>query len=481
VNSAKLDTRDSWSTLVRVPCGAGLAAIILACCCATASAQSTPASAPTGAPPGAPAAVPASAPADVGWPRVFELEGKRLTVHQPEIDSWDDFKDMTFRCAIAVEGVLAEERLGVAEIHADTVVDHASRMVSITPKTRTLRFANAAAADDAALQAAVNAILPPGRVTIISLDRVLAYVDASAQKVQRTTAVSIEPPDIFFSAEPAVLVIFIGKPVFKPVNPDKPGLQFAINTNWDVLYDTAGKRYYLLDGDGWITSSDPINGVWTPATSLPFTAETLPADDNWAETRKHIPGVPLKAAPKVFVTAKPAELIVTDGPPALQPIPQTNLSRVSNSESVLFRNSSDNKFYFLAAGRWFSADELSGPWAAASATLPADFAAIPEGDANDFVKASVPGTQESRDAVLLASVPSTTTVKLTEAPVQVTYNGQPKFVVIEGTPVQYAVNTPKSVFLAEGKYYCCDQGVWFVGPTPTGPWAFCASVPAVIY
>jgi hypothetical protein len=454
----------------------GVAAMMLGWCVATSWAQT----APTATPPAGAAPAPAEAPTDIGWPRTFELDGKQLTVHQPQVDSWKDFKELTFRCAISVKGVLAEERYGVAEIHADTLVDHASRMVAITPKSRTLRFANATEADAAALEAAVNAIHPPG-VTIITLDRLLAYVDESARKVQRTSFVSLEPPDIYYSAEPAVLVIFIGKPRFKPVNPANPGLEFAINTNWDVLRDTARKQYFLLDGDGWITSSDPLSGAWTPATSLPFAADTFPADDNWAELRKHIPGAPLKAAPRVFVSSKPAELIVTDGPAVLDPIPNTNLSRVSNTDSVLFQNSSDGKFYFLAAGRWFRAGQLSGPWTAASATLPSDFASIPDGDASDFVKASVPGTQEANDAVLLASVPNTTTVNLTETPVQVQYNGQPKFIAVEGTPVQYAVNTANSVFLVDGKYYCCDQGVWFVSAAPTGPWAFSTMVPQSIY
>lgn len=472
MNTLKIENRGSLLCAMRMLHLAGMLTILLGWCGAMAWAQATPAATEAAADP---------APADVGWPRAFELDGKRLTVHQPQVDSWNDFKDMSLMCAISVEGVLADERHGVAEIHADTLVDHASRMVAITPKSRTLRFPNVSEADAAALENTVNTILPPGRVTIISLDRVLAYVDESARKVQRTAEVSLDPPDLFHSAEPAILVIFMGKPVFKPVNPEKPALQFAINTNWDVIHDTTNKQYYLLDGDGWITSADPITGTWAPAKSLPFAADTLPANDNWVETRKHIPGTTLSAAPKVFVSAKPAELIVTDGPPTFEPVPNTNLERVTNTDSVLFRNSSDSKFYFLAAGRWFRADKLAGPWTAASATLPPDFAAIPDGDASDFVKASVPGTQEAKDAVLLASVPSTTTVQMSETPVQVVYNGQPKFVAVAGTPVQYAVNTATSVFLVDGTYYCCDQGVWFVSPTPAGPWALSTMVPQSIY
>ncbi|MEI6784511.1 MAG: hypothetical protein WCQ21_26765, partial [Verrucomicrobiota bacterium] len=133
------------------------------------------------------------------------------------------------------------------------------------------------------------------------------------------------------------------------------------------------------------------------------------------------------------------------------------------------------------AGRWFRASQLSGPWAAASTDLPADFANIPSDDPSAFVKASVPGTRDAKDAVLLASVPLTTVVNMTKPPVDVTYSGTPQFQPIQGTTVQYAVNSPYSVLLVDGGYYCCDQGVWFCGAAANGPWTLCTSVPPAIY
>ena len=45
----------------------------------------------------------------------------------------------------------------------------------------------------------------------------------------------------------------------------------------------------------------------------------------------------------------------------------------------------------------------------------------------------------------------------------------------------YAVNTGHQVILANGKYYCCYNGVWFDGSSANGPWAVCTAVPRVIY
>ncbi len=154
---------------------------------------------------------------------------------------------------------------------------------------------------------------------------------------------------------------------------------------------------------------------------------------------------------------------------------------VSNPVMPLFSDLSNSNYYYLVAGRWFSAPALTGPWAAASTTLPAEFARIPEDSPMAFVLPSVAGTVEAKDAVLLASVPHKATINISEVKVNVAYQGDPKFVVIEGTPMKYAVNTAYQVINANGEYYCCYNGVWFDSPTATGPWAVSTSVPAVIY
>jgi sucrose-6-phosphate hydrolase SacC (GH32 family) len=52
---------------------------------------------------------------------------------------------------------------------------------------------------------------------------------------------------------------------------------------------------------------------------------------------------------------------------------------------------------------------------------------------------------------------------------------------IKGTSMQYATNTVDTIVELESTYYLCLQGVWFMAPTPTGPWSTCMSVPNEIY
>ncbi|MHC1767266.1 MAG: hypothetical protein AB9869_23800 [Verrucomicrobiia bacterium] len=418
--------------------------------------------------------------ADPGWPRVFKKDGKQLTVYQPQVDYWKDYSSTHFRCAIAVKGVLKQEKFGVAEVDAVTVTDQVARIVALVPTQRDLRFPNSTDAEQAQLRQAVEDLRPMGTALTLSLDRALACLNPAEHATQPPVEVNLNPPRIFYSRQPAIVVILMGEAQFKPVETNRTDLMFALNTNWDLFYDTATQRYFLLNGDNWLAAPD-VRGPWTPAQSLPPGLSRLPANDNWADVRQNLPGKRAKTAPLVFVSTDPAELIVTDGDPTFSPIKGTALMRVVDSQSTLFFNAAEAKFYFLVAGRWFRAARLDGPWSAASSDLPADFARIPDSDPAAFVKASVPGTREASDAVLLASIPTTTTVYTTNVTVQVVYNGAPQFQPIATTTVQYAVNTPQQVFLVSGKYYCCDAGVWFVSSTASGPWAFCATVPAAIY
>ncbi len=422
-----------------------------------------------------------TAPADPGWPRQHVQDNKKLTIYQPQVDEWKDYSVIKIRCAIEIEGVLAEPKFGVAEIEARTLVDQQARTVQLFATKRDVRFSGVSEAEKVSLLKAMVALRPPEQIITVSLDRVLAFLDADTASVQKQVDVNLNPPKIYYSDSPAVLVIFMGEPQFKPVVAAEPDLMFAVNTNWDVFYEPASKSYFLLNGEHWLTSQS-AEGPWTAAESLPARLSKLPEDENWAEVRKHVPAKKSAAAARVIASTVPAELVLTAGQPQYDPIPQTKLLEITNTESLLILDSAGGKFYYQAAGRWFRAAKLDGPWSAASSDLPEDFAKIPDDHPLAFVKSTVPGTDEAADAVLLASVPQSTYVDSQKPPtLVVTYQGEPNFQPIPTTTVKYAVNSPYSVFLVDNGYYCCDEGVWFSAKTATGPWAWCTDVPKAIY
>ncbi len=135
----------------------------------------------------------------------------------------------------------------------------------------------------------------------------------------------------------------------------------------------------------------------------------------------------------------------------------------------------------MSSGRWFRANRLGGPWAAASDDLPEDFGKIPEEHSKASVLIAIPGTERAKEAVIEAQIPQKITVKRDETTARVEYQGEPQFAEIEGTAVEYAVNTSSDVLKVGSQYYVCYQGIWFVSEPPAGPWNVCDSLPEDIY
>ena len=185
----------------------------------------------------------------------------------------------------------------------------------------------------------------------------------------------------------------------------------------------------------------------------------------------------------MFVSTAPAELILLTGPPVYQPVAGTKLVWVGNTESDVFRLGPHGPVYYLVAGRWFSAPGFTGPWTFATPTLPEDFKKIPLEHPRSRVLASVPGTQQAAEGVLIAQVPQTARVnkKTLKAPEVAYMGGEPKFEKVEKTKVERAVNTDKSIIKVGDMYYMCYEGVWFMGSSPNGPWTVASKVPGEIY
>ena len=425
----------------------------------------------------APAAPP---PVDGGWPRLQTLKsGASYLIYQPQVASWDQQKKMVAFSAVDYRAnSTAKSLIGTIKLEANTKVAVADRLVNFDDLK--ILEANFQGLDKDKLREMVTEIdaAIPKDTRVISLDRVLASVDKSNIVPKNEEGVKADPPNIFFSKTPAVMINLDGEPIWSPIKDND--LKFAVNTNWD-LFQHANGNYYLRNDTTWLKATD-VKGPWTPAGQLPDSFKKLPAEDNWKDVKANLPGKSLKTAPTVFVSQTPAELILLTGEPAYVTVAGTSLNWVSNTESDLFRMGKTGLVYYLVAGRWFSAPDFTGPWTFATLSLPAEFKKIPVEHERSRVLASIPGTDQAAEAVLLAQIPQTARVNKKEmkAP-DVAYQGDAKFVPVEQTSVQRAVNTDKDIFKVGDKYYMCYQGVWFVGNGANGPWQVAETVPQEIY
>jgi hypothetical protein len=430
-------------------------------------------------------AAPASAGVvDGGWPRAYTTaSGAALVLYQPQVAEWKNQKVLTaYAAASFTPRGAPKPALGTLQIEADTTVSVSERLVNFSEYR--IVEANFSTLPKEQLRAVVAEVAAavPARERVIALDRVLAAIDRSQIIPKNVEGVKADPPPIFFSQTPAILVNLDGDPIWSPIKDND--LKFAVNTNWDLFQHEPTKTYYLRNENAWLKTTD-LKGKWEPTSKLPESFKKLPADDNWKEVRASLPGNTGKTGKPttVFLSTVPAELILIQGQPNYLLVPGTSdLLWVSNTEGDVFRTGKTGPVYFLVAGRWFSSPGFTGPWTFATPTMPPAFKQIPLEHPRSRVLASVPGTDQAAEAVLLASVPQTARVsrKEVKAPA-VAYQGDPKFEAVPSTTVARAVNTDKDIIKVGDLYYLCFDGVWFVSKAPTGPWTVADSIPKSIY
>jgi len=423
-----------------------------------------------------------SVPSDPGWPRHRTNEQGRLIYYQPQVDGWKDFQELNFRMAFTLTSKGQKEIVGIIVLQAETDVSVDDRNVLLHNfKITEVTLPSVAPEKKPEVDQLVRSFLPPDHKVVMSLDRLVATVEKS-QAAPVSVAVQNDPPIVFVSKAPAVLLHVDGEPVRADVAATSLG--FVVNSNFPLFFEKeAAKEYYLYAGEQWLKAG-ALEGPWVSAPKLPGDMYKLTTDPKWKEMEKPILSLSGKGKPPtVFYTNKPAEVILFQGEPSYANIPGTQLSYATNTDADLFVYNPTKDFYYLAAGRWFRAANLRGPWTYAAAELPPEFASIPEDNPAARVLVSVPGTEPAKDAVLLAQIPTKVEVDPVKAAaeVKVSYNGEPKFTPIQGTSLSYATNTSDKVVKAGDIYYLCSQGVWFNSSSPNGPWATAKTVPKEIY
>ena len=419
---------------------------------------------------------------DQGWPRQISKPGGKVVLYQPQVDDWKDFKQVEARMAFTITPTGGQTHVGVVTVQMSSAVNMADHTVVLSdPRITSVSFPSLDGTTSAQLKQLMRSFLNPSATMSISVERLAASVKKSS--TPPVAEVKNDPPQIFVSLRPAILLQVNGAAATAPIA--NSNMQFIMNANWPLFLDPATSTYYLFTGKGWATATS-LQGPWTPTDQLPKGMSRVPENPNFRDLKAFIPppAGSAAAAPMVHYSATPAEIVVFKGRPEWTAIPGTQLSYATNSDSTVFKYEPTAAFFYLTAGRWFtSITPLLGPWIFATYSLPPDFAKIPPASPAGRVLASVPGTPEAEDAVLIAQIPTTITVNAAQAAkeVQVSYVGQPQFVPIAGTTMLYAVNTPNKVVQVGAQYYLCYQAVWFVSSTPTGPWVVAQTVPHMIY
>ncbi|MGE5199809.1 MAG: hypothetical protein ACM3H9_09225, partial [Rhodospirillaceae bacterium] len=177
------------------------------------------AAAATQEPAGAGTAAAAPAPTEKPWPRAFRTpSGIQVLLYTPQVSEWRQQRHMVAYGAVGVEIPGAQKpALGSVKVEADTKVSLEERLVNFSDlKLTETNFPTLTKEQTREITAEVVKSMPDDD-RVIALDRVLAVVDKSQILPKNVEGVKADPPAIFFSQAPAVLVNIDGDPIWSPI------------------------------------------------------------------------------------------------------------------------------------------------------------------------------------------------------------------------------------------------------------------------
>ncbi len=409
---------------------------------------------------------------EVDWPREIQLDSGMLTIYQPQIDDMEN-DILQYRAAVSYKATGSNEPVfGAAWFESRVEIDREERMVHLVSlEVVDTRFPEGSDHVKAEFEQAIKIGLPKWEMEF-SLDDLLTSLEAAEELIAAANDLNMDPPDIIYRDQPALLIIIDGDPVLREI--ENSSYKAVINTPYPLIVDTKSNTYYLNAGrDVWYQAkkaTGPYEFMAKPPSDIAGMVDQSEMEDSDEV-------VTAKNAPEIVVRTEPAELLVTEGEAAFEPLVD-DLLVISNSASDVFMHVSGQKYFIVLSGRWFQAASLQGPWVfVKSDELPPAFQQIPDDSNQAESRVYVAGTDEAREAVMDAQIPQTAAVSKGRVEIDVSYDGEPRFDAIKGSSLQYAENTGSTVLKSGNQYFLVEDAVWYVGPSPTGPWDVAESRP----
>ena len=417
---------------------------------------------------------------ELTWPREVQTASNNyeITLYQPQLESLNQ-NILEGRMAVSIKDKNDDMIFGALWFKGMLETDKSTRTaVFENIEIPAVKFPDIE--DEAQLERLKKVIiddLEAAKVTM-SIDRIIASLENVESQDVLNEQLNNDAPNIYFRNSPTVLVYIDGKPILEKVENTK--IERVVNTPFFLV--KRKNRYYIKGGKFWYTSEEILSNNWEETTKIPSDVEKLAKTEidkeNTPEELEEI-----TSAPDIIVVDTPSELIVTSGKMQYEPIADTSLLLVSNTENDVIVDIDSQMHYVLLNGRWYASSSTEdNTWEFIEpSALPKEFEKVPS-NAQEFqaIRASVPGTNEAKEAVLENYIPQTATIDRQTATVNVTYDGDPKFEQIEGTNMAYAVNTSFSVLKVENKFYCVESAVWYEADNPKGPWKVSTERPAEV-
>jgi hypothetical protein len=439
---------------------------------------------------------------DSGWPRTISSGGTTILFYHPQVKRWQgDLVEGTVPVSVETEG---SQRQTYGEVYftEHAAADTQNRRITLEG-FRVTGGNFPTEPDRASRYLAVVQDAERNNVDVVTPAQLTTNLAIGQAQQRSGYEIRNDPPRIIFSTRPSLLVLIDGAPVLRPIG--EGALERVINTRALILFDPSQGEYYMSLMGNWAQARS-VDGPWRPAAQIPAGADRVkidlasqgqvdlleedqPGDTDQGGTDGPSAAGPIgdrlteTSLPTIYVSTVPAELLTAEGEPQFKPIPDTRLLYAANSAARILMDSSDQTYYVLVSGRWFSGRSLDGPWRYVEGRdLPPDFSRIPQDDPQSSVLASVPGTPAAQEALIANQIPQTAVIDRGQDQLYVDYDGDPQFAAIPGTNLRYALNSDIPVLeVGPNDYRAVRDGVWLAAGSPEGPWQVATDVPAEVY
>ena len=256
----------------------------------------------------------------------------------------------------------------------------------------------------------------PDHERVIALDRVLANIDHSQIVPRNVEGVKADPPTIYYSTRPAILVELRRRSGLE----SDPGQRSEVRGQHELgcLPARADEDVSIcVTSVIWLKASERQGTVDARRTRCPPASRNCPTDDNWKDVKASLPG-----ADRAHGDARRLRQHGAGGTdPAAQGVPAYSAG-ARHPPAVGEQHRQRRVPARRQRARCTSSSPAAGSRRPTSpargrsrrSKLPADFKKISLEHPRSRVLASVPGTPQAAEAVLLAQVPQTARVNRKE-------------------------------------------------------------------
>jgi Domain of unknown function (DUF4136) len=240
----------------------------------------------------------------------------------------------------------------------------------------------------------------------------------------------------------------------------------VVVTIFDAETKRAIWRNYAVD----VQSASPSQNAKATDASVARLFKDLPSGSLGAAGSKSAPQA--DEPPRVFFSTSPARLILVDGDPVYRPVPGTELQRIVNTKPLIVRDVA-GMYYLKILDGWMEAYSLYANWSVSGVGPDGAGLVLQQARATsavDLLDRADPGNPAGTRSLATGPAPA---IFLSTTPAElIVTNGPMVFGGIEGTALEYVVNTSADLFKepTDRELYLLISGRWLRSWTIEGPW-----------